>query len=353
MKLTAAITIEPHGPLHLASMFSMREIGAMGELSAEEKAQTYQDGTVPTIQTVVDGDQVAIRFHWDLAKNPVVPGHSFPAIASFTIEVTKEVEAFEPKNADQYGPLRELYRLAAYKVAKRLLSFFRFELHNPFTWPIETTTFKSWKWLDEQRTEIHEDPKGAIMAHFPGFPSPANRAKLSSTALPRSREHELVAALQRDTEPHVSRQLQAQAQEAIFENQYMTAVLLLAVSCEVSIKTTFFKEGSPASEAYDFLEDNRKVEASPIDLIHKVAKRAFGSSFKEANAAGFEAIDHLFRCRNKVAHRARAVYRTNGEAFQTLDHGTLIEWWYRVDELLTWLQRVSTAPVPPNPSQGR
>ena len=294
MKLTAAITFEPHGPLHLASLFSMRDIGTMGEqLTAEEKAEIYQDscqdGTISTVLAVVDCDQVAIRFNWDLAKNPVVPSHSFPAIASFTIEVTMEVEVFEPKNAAEYAPLRESYRLAANKAAKRLLSFFRFELHNPFAWPLESTTLKSWKWLDEQRTEIHEDPKGMIVAHFPGYPWPANRAKLSSTALPRSREHELVAALQRDAEPHVSRQLQAQAQEAIFENQYMTAVLLLAISCEVSIKTTFFMEGSPASEAYDFLEDNRKVEASPIDLIHKVAKRAFGVSFKEANPQGFKA----------------------------------------------------------------
>lgn len=346
MKLTAAITIEPHGPLHLASMYSMREIGAMTELTLEERAESYQDGTVPTVRTVIDGDQVAIRFNWDMAKNPVVPGHTFPAIATFTIEVTKEVERFDPANANEYAPLRESFRLVAYKVAKRLLSFFRFELHNPFTWPIESTTFKSWKWLDGQGVEIHENPKGAIMAHFPGYPFPTNRAKLSSTALARSKEGNLLAALQHDLEPPVSRQLQAQAQEAIFENQYMTAVLLLAVACEVSIKTTFFKEGSPASEAYDFLEDNRKVEVSPIELIHKVAKRAFGVSFKEEKPQAFEAIDYLFRCRNKVAHRARPIYRTNGEAYKTLDHQTLVEWWYQVDELMSWLRRVSTGAIP-------
>lgn len=150
----------------------------------------------------------------------------------------------------------------------------------------------------------------------------------------------------RRTRRTVSRQLQAQAQEAIFENQYMTAVLLLAVACEVSIKTTFFKEGSPASEAYDFLEDQRKVEVSPVELIHKVAKRAFGMSFKDENPDAFEAIDHLFRCRNKIAHRARAVYRGNGEKLRTLDQTTLVDWWYRVEELMSWLQCLSIAEIP-------
>jgi hypothetical protein len=169
---------------------------------------------------------------------------------------------------------------------------------------------------------------------------------LSSAALPRSREHELVDALQQDVEVEVSRQLQAQAQEAIFQNQYMTAVLLLAIACEVSIKTTYFRENSPASEAYDYLEEQRKVEVTPVELIHKVAKRAFGVSFKEENPQAYNGVDLLFRCRNKVAHRANAVYRTDAGSFRTLDHATLVEWWYHVEELLTWLQRVSAVATP-------
>lgn len=76
----------------------MRDIGSMGELTADEKAESYQDGTVPVIHTSVDGYQVAVRFNWDMAKNPVVPGHTFPAIATFTVEVTKEVADFDPAN---------------------------------------------------------------------------------------------------------------------------------------------------------------------------------------------------------------------------------------------------------------
>jgi hypothetical protein len=174
MKLTAAVTIEPAGPLHLASMFSMRDIAMLGELTNQEKDDNYLDGTGPTVNASVDGDRVAIKFNWASAENPLRPGHKLPAIASFTVEVTKDVEDFDPSIANDYAPQRELVRHAVLKVSKRLLSFFRFKLHNPFTWPIQTATFKTWKWLDSEGNEIYQNPIPEVrVASFLVIPSPA------------------------------------------------------------------------------------------------------------------------------------------------------------------------------------
>ena len=74
-----------------------------------------------------------------------------------------------------------------------------------------------------------------------------------------------------------------------------------------------------------------------MDLIHVVAKRAFGRSFKEEQASHYKNIDFLFRCRNKVAHRGELIYRDDS-GVHTVDKEMLAVWWESALTLLKWLK---------------
>jgi len=127
------------------------------------------------------------------------------------------------------------------------------------------------------------------------------------------------------------------AKQAIYENDVLKAVIFLAIVCEVSIKRTFFAHNSYAGEAFNYLEEKRKVEVSPVELIKDVAERAFGQSFKKYAPVPFEHIEYLFRCRNKVAHRAQPIYRDKFGELVVLEKEELIVWWRSVTYLLDWL----------------
>jgi hypothetical protein len=88
--------------------------------------------------------------------------------------------------------------------------------------------------------------------------------------------------------------------------------------------------------AFDYLEDKSKIRVRTIELIHGVAQEAFGKSFMIDHAKDYENIDHLFRCRNKVAHRGELVFRV-GDTKITADAKRIETWWASVDALIQWL----------------
>jgi hypothetical protein len=171
-------------------------------------------------------------------------------------------------------------------------------------------------WLDENETFLRNDAPYLSFCEFPGLP--AYPSSLGSTAVRPSEMAELSDAITRPAIYTVADELRAQARDAIFEEKLMLAVLLLAVATEVAVKMAFFKEGSLASDAFDFLENKGKIEVSTTDMIQGVAKRAFGAGFRGNHPTDYKHIEYLFMCRNKVAHRGRLEY-SDGENTRTLD----------------------------------
>ena len=102
---------------------------------------------------------------------------------------------------------------------------------------------------------------------------------------------------------------------------------MLAITCEVAIKSKFFREESLSAVAFDYLEEKRQVEITVNELIDRVAKRAFGQAFKDHDADAAKDIEHLFKCRNKVAHRARAEFKDDKGTLHQIGEADLHKWW--------------------------
>jgi hypothetical protein len=75
-----------------------------------------------------------------------------------------------------------------------------------------------------------------------------------------------------------------------------------------------------------------------IDLLHGPALEAFSSSFKDTYPVEYQHLDYLFRCRNKVAHRALAQYRDEAGVVQFINRNILETWWQSIERLFQWLQ---------------
>ena len=116
----------------------------------------------------------------------------------------------------------------------------------------------------------------------------------------------------------------------------------MAIACEVAVKQTYsakiFAKPTPAGAAYEYLEDKGLINASIPNMIHPVAKKAFGKSFMEDEKSHYHNIEFLFRCRNKVAHRGELVYKDNSDRLCSVDKGKLVEWWESAEILRVWLQ---------------
>lgn len=331
MKLIAKIVVRPDAPLHIYTPMSLDDTK-----TPQDDADLYAPNDLPVFDIQIEDFHAHIVLNLALAENPLVKGHH--TFACTQIEVTLERNV--GKQVSTVGEINLEYRgsylAILHTLVNRLTTYFRYHLGNPFLRRLNAGHIESWEWLSDQGALIHSESRGAIVGWFPGGPGSPN--PLGSQWFKRSQAPELIAALQTPTDLSVAYELRAQAQEAIFEGKGFLAVLLLAVSSEVSIKTAFFRRDSIASDAFDYLEEKRQIEVSPVELVNKVAKRAFGQSFSEHDKAAFDSLDNLFRCRNKIAHRAKAAFRDKNEKLTSPTAQTLVEWWNTVRKLQTWLE---------------
>lgn len=331
MKLIAKIVVRPDAPLHIYTSMA-REKGETSQCGAD----TYAPNDLPMFDLQMEDFHAHIELNLDLAENPLVKSHHTFACTQIAVTLERDVE----KQVSSVGEInlecRERYLVILHTLVNRLTTYFRYHLGNPFLRRLNAGHIDSWEWLNDQGALIHSESHGHLVGWFPGSPDSPN--SLGSQWFKRSQEPELIAALQTPTDLSVAYELRAQAQEAIFEGKGFLAVLLLAVSSEVSIKTAFFRRDSIASDAFDYLEEKRQIEVSPVELVNKVAKRAFGQSFSEHDKAAFDSLDNLFRCRNKIAHRAKATFRDKNENLTLPTAQMLVEWWNTVRKLQTWLE---------------
>lgn len=235
---------------------------------------------------------------------------------------------------DKYlGERRLPYREIALKGLNRALLFFKYKLHNPKLQIIESygNILLHPTWLDKAGKEL-KNP-GTILSMEP-LPA-ANIFNIKYFS--EEDKIDFYQALNQSINISLPEELLSDAQNAVFENNYRRAVLELAIACEVAVKQAFFAENTAAGAAFEYLERKRKVEVTVVELIHGVAKQAFGESFKEFDYEAFQQVDYLFRGRNKVAHRGKAIYRDNKGNLLEIDRQTLIEWWKSVTKLFKWL----------------
>jgi hypothetical protein len=336
MKLVSKIVVRPDAPLHVYTNLSFTRLRALEAGAAADDHEVFGPKQPAELELEFQGFAAHIALMLDLVENPLLKGHHSYGCNQIAVTLQREIGDTAPTLEEIGLAHRKEYLTALHVLVNRLTAYFRYQLGNPFLRRLNAGHITSWDWLTDRGELIHSESRGHIMARFPGAPDAPN--SLGSQSLKRSHLPRLRDALTTPIDLSVAYELRLQAQEAIFEGKGFLSVLLLAVSSEVSIKTAFFRRDSIASDAFDYLEEKRQVEVSPIELIHKVAKRAFGQSFADYDRQAFDSIDNLFRCRNKIAHRAKATYRDKHEVLTSPTGDSLIEWWSAVTKLQAWLE---------------
>ena len=313
----------------------------LGDGDPKDTAGVFIGPEWPSIQALNDDVQLRVTLKPDIVVNPLLKGHQGHGVAELLAEASVEVDSFSAADTASYEPLLQRIDRVLLETSNRLVDYFRYRLGNPLLKRLNYGSRGKWTFYDESDSVLHEESGYLMVHHFPGLPG--TKFALGSEALRPSDLSELQNYVDHPAEPSTTLSLQAQARDAVLANNVNLAVILLAVCAEVAIKTAYFRRDPVVSEAYDYLEEKRQVEVSPIELINQVAKRAFGQSFRDAAPDASQMVDYLFRCRNKVAHRGQAVYRDHAGTLHTPNEETLLQWWSSVDRLLTWLSNQAGA----------
>lgn len=322
-------------PLHVAMavMLHILPDEPVGEKLTEQ--DVFKTPDQMRFEVSVDDFSIALQLHQDQIDNPLSPKHHWIGCQTVTVTLSNNKVNEQHMNEAHWAATAAAFSKVAFQTVNRLVEYCRYELGYPFLRPANASNVESVSWLNSDEEILKTEDNYHIMDFFPGIPG--NSKSLGSRFLTPHHSSEIAATLVSGIPPTVHQELLAFARDAIYEGHTLKAVLLLAISSEVAIKTTFFREETLASIAFDYLEENRRVEVTSTELIGKVAKRAFGTSFSEHNPTAAAGVDHLFRCRNKVAHRARAEYKDDKGVLHIADEATLYAWWSAVGSLHSWL----------------
>lgn len=303
-----------------------------------------RQGAIHTFK--VSHDTYHVEVTWgeeDVPSRMWKPGSSAPCygISRLNISVSHPETEPYPEGVDErssYIKSRlEAYARVAADVTNRLIKYFKFTLGNPLLQEIATRNLivSNPEWSDENGTPL---PRALViiksqlpvgLAHSPAF-----GIKVFTPA----QSHELAKALQADSTYEVYEELLADARAALIQGNLRRAVLEMAIACEVATKQLFFKEATPAGDAFEYLEDKSKVKVFVPEFLNTVSKAVFGTSFYDSHKKDWHNIEYLFQCRNKVAHRGVLRYNDQHGTPQTVDFETLRDWWDSLDTLIAWIQ---------------
>lgn len=227
------------------------------------------------------------------------------------------------------------YQTAALDVTNRVLEFFKYEMSTPLV-----RLIPRWEhalhnpiWITENGQELRGGTHTIVAQPVPGVCGEFGVKRLTPSDIPA-----LSAFLSHPSEASLVKALLSDAQTAWFERSLRRSVLELAICTEVMVKRHYFAATSPAGAAFDYLEDKSRVSVRILELIDPVALEAFGQSFRNDHPDEYREIDHLFRCRNKVAHRGELSYRADSASIITVDSSTVKGWWHAVALLKKWLE---------------
>lgn len=227
------------------------------------------------------------------------------------------------------------YRLISIEAANRVIRFFRYEMRTPnlqeFTGGDE---FLNPYWTNENGEEIEP----GIIKINAGVIRSRGPLLLGEKDFTESEDERLRYVLQNDIEIELHMMFLADTQTSIKNGKLRRAVLEMAIACEVAVKGAIFANSTTAA-AYECLEDKGRVHTRVIKLIDGFAKAAFGQSFKDVDPIAYKDIDHLFRARNKVAHRGDLTFRDDNGTQHNVDRPTLTAWWASIETLMSWIDK--------------
>ena len=265
------------------------------------------------------------------------------------VEIRVSKENIEPPPIDRYPdgtigyetqrPYFEerlpLYRKVARRTLNALIQYFKYQLWQPMLdeLPYHLDSLDNPEWTDRDGVEVGKGPAHVTLQQIAG-----NRGELGTVLFQKKHDTALTRALLSPIEPRLEEELLYDAQASIWRENHRRAVLEMALAVEVAVKEKIFGGEAAAGVAFEHLEDRGKVNARVIDLLDSTAKAVYGESFRETNREEYRQLDYLFRARNKVAHRGKAVFRDECGVLQEVDDAMLRLWWGAVTALRSWLR---------------
>jgi hypothetical protein len=335
--LTAKYVIRLPAPIHIATSTTLFFQDGSAYSEGLTETDLFTDDSELRYIMKVDAFDVALQLHHDLVRNPRNRQHQHEGLASATVTVASVGHTANDLENDRTNT-EPAFSLVAFNVLNRFIDYCRYELGHAFMRPANFGDVESTEWVEAGMT-LKPGQDYLVADNFPGLPGQAR--SLGSKSLTPSRRTAVLQAIAAGVQPQTEQELLSFARDAIYEGHIRQAVLFLAISCEVAIKTRFFQEDTPAAAVFEYFEDRRKGSISSVELISSCAERVFGESFKDHDSDAHQDIDHLFRARNKVAHRARAEYRDDGNILRSVDEGVLYQWWSSATALIGWLATLS------------
>ena len=271
------------------------------------------------------------------------------AISRMSVSVSRDEDSTPPKigttreggrdfteRSEWFSDRPNEYRAVAVKAVNRMVRFCTYVLYIPDLreFHVHDGHFANPKWIGADDSKL----ASGVLEFSAKIISSRGLGLLGEKDFIADHDVRLHDVLQNDLSIETHQEFLADARTSIVNGHLRRAILEMAIACEVAIKQLFFKETTTAGAAYEYLESKRRVNVRAIDLIHGVAKEVFGESFKDVASDAYGHIDLLFRSRNKVAHRGKAIYRDDGGE-HTVDRHCLEEWWPSVDLLMNWIAK--------------
>ncbi len=268
-------------------------------------------------------------------------------VDTIEISITKEVGDIPSIPTSKHGgrdytgiskyfePHQQEFESLARLIYSRIISHFKFILHQPFL-DIKNTNkddFSNPTWIDSNGIDY-----GCVRISFCSrmIPGMYNDC-MDITPLTAENKNKLIDSINNDFKAELYQHIISDAQSAIFNGDLRRAVFELAVACELVVKRKYFSENNISGLAFDYFEDKGRVRATVLELISSMAEDVLNESFKSYSLIDYTNIEYLFRCRNKVAHRGNVVYKDNSGVLRSPDIGTLKEWYISACKLFAWL----------------
>jgi hypothetical protein len=255
-----------------------------------------------------------------------------------TYDTQENINASTSAQTEYFAKRIKPYSQVAHETINRIINFFKYQLNIPLlsNLPVYHECFQNPRWTNQSGQEVGKGPSIFVVDRIPG-----SQGELGVSMFTEDLAGNLKEALENPLEINLYEELISDAQSALFEENSRRGILELAIGCEILVKRAFFAQNTPAGAAFDYFEDKALVRVKVIDLIDRVAREAFGRSFKEDHPSHYKNIDHLFRCRNKIAHRGLLSYRDDSGNSQDAGFDTIKDWWVSISELRCWLKEQS------------
>lgn len=230
-----------------------------------------------------------------------------------------------------------LYKEVARRTLNALIRYFKYRLWQPMLDEMlyNIDSLNNPIWTDGNGVEVGKGRGRLTLGTDRGI-----RGELGAELFQKKHDKTFTHALISPIEPKLEDEILYDAQVSIWKENIRRAVLEMALAVEVMTKRKFLggDSNSAVGVAFEHLENEGNLRVKVIDLLHSTAKAVYGESFREINPDEYEDLDHLFRTRNKVAHRGKAIFRDDKGDLHEVDDAMLHRWWDAVTTLRSWLR---------------